>query len=65
MKTKENCYNCKFRADLNWDAHSKCLANWQKGDHKQIKIEANQWTIGFPNNFAPVWVKKCKKFEEL
>jgi hypothetical protein len=58
-KKKQDCYECIFREKLIGDAHSKCIAKIDKGD---VKAEWNQWSIGFPNNFDPTWIKSCKKY---
>lgn len=60
MKTKNHdCYNCIFREKVIGDAHSRCKAEIKKGD---VTATWNQWSIGFPNNFDPTWIKTCKNY---
>jgi hypothetical protein len=63
---KANCYKCKFKGDLVWDAHSCC--NNPKSA-KELKIKGNEYGIrsgwfNFPTNFDPVWLENCNGFEE-
>lgn len=66
MNEKENytgkCYECKYRKELDWSAHSKCSAN------PTPEVEANKHGIRngwffFPINFDPVWLEHCNSFE--
>jgi hypothetical protein len=57
-KKKQDCYECIFREK----AHSKCNAAIIKND---VKAQWNQWSVGFPNNFDPTWIKSCKKYTPL
>ena len=65
---KHDCYNCIFREKIIGDAHSKCNNQWSKEDFKgktkTLTATWNQWSMGFPNNFDPHWIKKCSKFSE-
>lgn len=61
-KKKQDCYECVFREKIKGDAHSKCNAEIIKND---VKAEWNQWSVGFPNNFDPHWIKSCKKYTPL
>ena len=67
MSENKNCLNCIHRQKIAGDAHSRCKATWEKEDFvektKKITISWNQWSSGFPNNFDPVWIKKCSKHE--
>jgi hypothetical protein len=62
-----NCIDCKFREKIVGDAHSKCNNEWIEADFeektKTLTATWNQWSCGFPNNFDPIWIRKCKKFE--
>ena len=62
---KSNCLKCKFREKLVGDAHSKCNYGWKVSTRRKVTIELNRWSSGFPNNFDPHWVSKCKKFKDL
>lgn len=60
---KPNCYKCKHRKDLVFDAHSKCVntkAN-VRGDRHGRK---NGWFM-WPMNFDPVWLEECDGFEKI
>ena len=63
-----NCIDCKFREKLIGDAHSKCNNEWSKedfkGKNKKLTATWNEWSMFFPNNFDPHWIKTCKKFEK-
>ena len=61
---KPNCYECKHRGELNWDAHSMCKRNPVpnvKGAAHGIK---KGW-FNFPFNFDPVWLENCDGFEKI
>jgi hypothetical protein len=60
-KDKSDCYTCEFRERIPGDAHSKCAANIEKGD---VKATWNQWSILFPSNYDPIWLKSCKKYKQ-
>lgn len=67
MKTKNDCYNCRFRKKIIGDAHSECINFWSKEDFKgktkKITATWNEWSFYFPRNFDPHWIKKCNKHE--
>jgi hypothetical protein len=59
---KPNCYECKHRGELVWDAHSKCL-------NKNAKVTGNEYGrrsgwFNHPSNFDPVWLETCDGFEQ-
>ena len=59
---KPNCYNCKYRRDLPYDAHSACFnrgANVTGAAHG-IKMGWFLW----PVNFDPVWLESCDGFKD-
>lgn len=69
MKEKHDCYNCIFRERISGDAHSRCISEWGKedfkGKNKTLTATWNQWSMSFPNNFDPVWIKTCKKYTKI
>ena len=62
-KAIPNCYKCKYRGDLVWDAHSKCTTNNAKVKGNKNGIQ-NGW-FNHPNNFDPTWLVSCDGFESL
>jgi hypothetical protein len=36
---KPNCYECKFRQELGWSAHSKCVG-WKKNEDEHFSYHA-------------------------
>lgn len=64
MPNKPNCYNCKHRCDLTWDAHSRC----NHPDKRRLVVIGNRHGIkngwfNWPWNFDPTWVEYCDGFE--
>ncbi len=58
---KPDCYKCKFRGTLPWDAHSKCNNAEARvvGNEHGIK---NGWFF-HPVNFDPTWLEECDGFQ--
>lgn len=59
---KHDCYKCIHREKIPGDAHSKCNADVKKGDINFSSI--NEWSILYPINYDPVWIKSCKNYGE-
>ena len=56
------CYECKYRKELDWSAHSKCT----KAPRPKVKGNKHGIRSGwfyFPVNFDPVWLEECDSFE--
>jgi hypothetical protein len=63
---KHNCHDCKFKERISNNAHIKCNAEVSK---KSVTITStyaviNGWA-NHPNNFDPIWIDKCKKYEKI
>ncbi len=61
-KGKPDCYKCKYRGNLVYDAHSCCK-------NKDAKVKGNSHGIrsgwfSHPHNFDPVWLESCNGFEQ-
>ena len=55
------CYDCKFRASIAGDAHSRCI-------NTTAKVAGNEYGkrsgwFWWPHNFDPVWLESCDSFE--
>lgn len=62
MEEKPNCYECEYRGNLVWDAHSCC-------NNKTAKVTGNKHGIShgwfsWPFNFDPVWLESCDGFKK-
>ena len=62
---KPNCYECKYRGEVEGSAHSsceypKCSVLNVKGDPYGIR---GGW-FNHPLNFDPVWLEECNGFEK-
>jgi len=58
--TKPDCYKCKYREEIQGDAHSSCKLNAKvKADYHGIK---NGW-FNYPFNFDPLWLEECDGFK--
>jgi len=58
---KPNCYDCKHRRSITWDAHSSCanIGAKVRGAAHGIK---QGWFL-WPINFDPVWLESCDGFK--
>ena len=59
--SKPNCYDCKHRRPISWDAHSSCA-------NMNCKVKWNAYWIQsgwfyHPFNFDPSWLEECDWFE--
>jgi hypothetical protein len=58
-----NCYKCKYRKELSWSAHSKCIKPDEEMTGHEHGIK-NGWFF-YPSNFDPIWrTKECNNFEK-
>jgi len=62
-KSKHNeCFSCKYRAELTYSAHSKCTNPDPNMSGDDYGITSG-W-FNYPDNFDPVWkTKDCANYE--
>ena len=60
MKGKPDCYRCKYRQELTYDAHSSCSNKTAEVTGDQYGVN-NGW-FSWPWNFDPVWLETCTGF---
>lgn len=58
---KPSCYECKHRADLIYNAHSKCTNQYAQVTGSAHGI-AHGW-FNHPYNFDPTWLLTCDGFK--
>ena len=78
MAKKHNCYRCTHRGTIPGSAHSSCevlstLSTTEMAELREsgkgpiVKVNPhgarNGWA-SWPINFDPVWIDKCKVFED-
>lgn len=67
ITSRNQCYNCKHRGELNGSAHSKCNRFISMNDFDPPKVNEHGVESGwyvFPFNYDPVWQESlCEGFE--
>lgn len=61
---EKRCYDCVFRRELTYSAHSECCNPQMMDEKEPMKVIANPHGIKngwcfWPFNFDPIWINSC------